>query len=180
MRCSAPTFWWGVGPGNFAGPYVKYKLPEASEEILDPHNLLLEVWTTGGFWAVAGLVGALACGFWNLIGPPSPVKARAELDHSSRRRRRRHRMSDRDADELVGEEKQDDLPPTGIGWLIAAAGAGWAVVVLLGRLNPFEADLFFRWLILGASWLAAVLLGAPLWQRLPIPGAGRGSRRWPW
>ena len=173
---SAPTFWWGVGPGNFAGPYVKYKLPEASEEILDPHNLLLEVWTTGGFWAVAGLVGALACGFWNLIGPPSRVKARAELDHSSRRRaRRRHRMSDRDADELVGEEKQDDLPPTGIGWLIASAGAGWAVVVLLGRLNPFEADLFSRWLILGASWLAAVLLGAPLWKRLPMPALAVGA-----
>ena len=40
---------------------------------------------------------------------------------------------------------------------------------MLGRLNPFEGDLFFRWLILGASWLAAVLLGAPLWRRLPIP-----------
>ena len=27
------------------------KLPEASEEIKDPHNLFLEVWATGGLWA---------------------------------------------------------------------------------------------------------------------------------
>ncbi len=173
---SAPTFWWGVGPGNFGGPYVKFKLPEASEEILDPHNLFLEVWATAGFWAMAGLIGALACGFWNVFGPPSPAVARAELDQLSRRQaRRRHRLSHRDAIELAGEDEQDDLPPTRLGWLIAASGAGWALVILLGRLNPFEADLFSRWLILGASWLAAVLLGAPLWQRLPVPAVALGA-----
>ena len=21
--CAAPTFWWGVGPGNFGGPYLR-------------------------------------------------------------------------------------------------------------------------------------------------------------
>src|SRR5262249_31220239 len=41
---AAPTFWSGVGPANFRGPYLRYKLPESSEEILDPHNLFLEVW----------------------------------------------------------------------------------------------------------------------------------------
>ena len=48
-------------------------------------------------------------------------------------------------------------------------------MVMLGRLNPFEGDLFFRWMILGASWLAAVFLGAPLWRRLPIPGTALGA-----
>ena len=42
-------------------------------------------------------------------------------------------------------------------------------------MNPFEGDLFFRWLILGASWLAAILLGAPLWRRLPIPAPALGA-----
>jgi hypothetical protein len=172
---AAPTFWWGVGPGNFAGPYVRHKLPEASEEILDPHNLFLEVWATAGFLAVTALVGALACGFWNLFGPPSPALASAELDRSSRRKlRRRQRMIDRDASEPPGEDEQDDLPPNRIGWLIAASGAGWAVVILLGRLNLFEADLLSRWLILGASWLAAVLLGAPLWRRVHLPALAVG------
>ena len=44
---------------------------------------------------------------------------------------------------------------------------------MLGRLNPFEGDLFFRWMILGASWLAAVFLGAPL-------GAGYRFRQRRW
>ena len=42
-------------------------------------------------------------------------------------------------------------------------------------MNLFESDLFPRWLILGGSWLAAVLLGAPLWRRLPIPAAAMGA-----
>ena len=42
-------------------------------------------------------------------------------------------------------------------------------------MNPFEGDLFFRWLILGASWLAAVFLGTPLWRRLPIPATALGA-----
>src|SRR5262249_19715776 len=46
------TLWRGVGPGNFRGPYLRYKLPESSEEILDPHNLFLEVWATGGIGAL--------------------------------------------------------------------------------------------------------------------------------
>ncbi|MEZ6050358.1 MAG: O-antigen ligase family protein [Planctomycetaceae bacterium] len=45
----------GVGPGNFRQSYLKYKLPESSEEILDPHNLVLDVWGNGGLLALAGL-----------------------------------------------------------------------------------------------------------------------------
>ncbi len=59
---NARTFWLGVGPGNFAAPYLRYKLPEASEEILDPHNLFLEVWATGGFWALLALMAAVGVG----------------------------------------------------------------------------------------------------------------------
>ena len=69
---SAPTFWWGVGPGNFAGPYLRHKLPEASEEILDPHNLFLEVWATGGVWAFACLLAAPGMG---VLEPPRTTQA---------------------------------------------------------------------------------------------------------
>jgi O-antigen ligase/Flp pilus assembly protein TadD len=51
--------WSGTGPGNFRGHYLGYKLAESSEEIVDPHNLVLEVWATSGAVAAAGLVAAL-------------------------------------------------------------------------------------------------------------------------
>jgi hypothetical protein len=49
----------GVGLGQFREHYLRVKLPEASEEIADPHNLLLDVWVHGGLCAVAGLLGLL-------------------------------------------------------------------------------------------------------------------------
>jgi hypothetical protein len=49
------------------------------------------------------------------------------------------------------------------------------VVVMVGDLDPFRGELFFRWLILGGSWLTAVILGAPLWSRLPIPAQALGG-----
>lgn len=54
--------WLGVGPGNFRSHYLHHKLKGASEEILDPHNLLLDVWANGGVIAWAGLVALLIWG----------------------------------------------------------------------------------------------------------------------
>lgn len=51
----------GVGPGNFQFAYTQYKLPDAAEEVADPHNFILEIWATAGtpallaFAAVLGL-----------------------------------------------------------------------------------------------------------------------------
>jgi O-antigen ligase len=166
---STPNFWWGVGPGNFAGPYLKYKLPQSSEEILDPHNAFLEVWATGGTFAMLALVAAMAAGIWILLGHHSqraPARPRRDA--------RRQPAPERELNPRPGGD-DDDAPPRGLAWLIASSAAGWALVVILGRLNPFEGDLFFRWLILGASWLAAILLGAPLWRRLPVPASAFGA-----
>ncbi len=52
--------WFGCGPGNFQQFYVQYKLPEASESISDPHNLLFEVWSTMGTPALLTLLVLLA------------------------------------------------------------------------------------------------------------------------
>lgn len=49
-----PVF--GVGPGNFRHEYLRHKLPQSSEEIADPHNILLDLWSSGGLIAVAGLL----------------------------------------------------------------------------------------------------------------------------
>jgi hypothetical protein len=45
----------GIGPGNFQDFYTQYKLPQASEEIRDPHNWLFEIAATAGLPALAVL-----------------------------------------------------------------------------------------------------------------------------
>jgi O-antigen ligase len=75
MIADYPLF--GCGPGQFQEFYARYKLPQASETIADPHNLLLEIWSTAG---TPALLAALAMGAalaWQLRGrsatPASPA-----------------------------------------------------------------------------------------------------------
>lgn len=56
--------WLGCGPGAFQQTYTQFKLPEASEEIADPHNFLLEIWATAGPMAVAAMLAVLATFGW--------------------------------------------------------------------------------------------------------------------
>ncbi len=56
--------WLGCGPGNFQDAYTRYKLPEASEEVADPHNFLLEIWTTAGTPAALAFLAVLGCFAW--------------------------------------------------------------------------------------------------------------------
>jgi hypothetical protein len=153
----SPVFWSGVGPGNFRSAYVLYKLPESSEEILDPHDLFLEVWATAGVWALLALVLALAMGLWELLGPSRDEKPR----------------SGDPGDDSPDEE--GDQPPRREGWLVVSAWAGAVLVVLMGLMNLFADGLFVRWLILGACWVVAVLLGGVLWRRGTITAAAMGA-----
>jgi hypothetical protein len=84
MIADFPLF--GVGPGEFQFYYTQYKLPQASEEISDPHNFLLEAWATGGIFAMLGLVAVLAAFAWQTWELAEPEEASrdgasaAELD----------------------------------------------------------------------------------------------------
>ena len=82
-------------------------------------------------------------------------------------------LAGRSASRVAVEEP--DAPPCRPFWLIPSAGAGWFLVLLLLPLNLFMEGSFPRWLILGGSWLVAVLLGRPLWSRLPIPAMALGA-----
>ncbi|MDA1054725.1 MAG: O-antigen ligase family protein [Planctomycetota bacterium] len=59
MIADAP--WFGCGPGNFQQSYQVYKLPEASETVSDPHNFLVEIWSTAGTPAMLTFLGVLVC-----------------------------------------------------------------------------------------------------------------------
>jgi hypothetical protein len=59
---STESFLLGVGPGNFRQRYLRHKLPESSEEIADPHNLILDAWSSGGVASLAGLLLVIGSG----------------------------------------------------------------------------------------------------------------------
>jgi O-antigen ligase len=61
----------GCGPGNFQDVYTAYKLPEASEEVSDPHNFLMEVWATAGTPAMLAMLVVLGSFAWSVSGPLS-------------------------------------------------------------------------------------------------------------
>jgi hypothetical protein len=172
---SAPALWWGVGPGNFAGFYLRHKLPQASEAIQDPHNLFFEVWSTAGLGALLALLATLGLGLWNLWGPSGAAADSQSGSRPALAPRKARRMQSRfgkAADDDHDELDADAPPPQSAGWLIAWAAAGWILVLFVGDFNLFKADLFPRWLILGAAWFAAIFLGRPVWTRLPIPVTG--------
>ena len=153
---ASKVFWSGVGPANFAGPYLGHKLPRASEEIQDPHNMVLEVWATAGVFAMLTLLAALGIGLREMLGPSRGAVADG-LDGPATPMKAAHATRSRS------------------GWLLAMAGLGWLAVWALGKLNPMaHGDLLARWLILGIGWALAVAMGAPLWRRRPIPAAGLG------
>lgn len=155
---SSRAFWEGHGPGNFAGPYLRHKLPEASEEIIDPHNMILDVWATAGLPAMLALVAALVLGFWNLLGPGSAPATTVQV-----------------AREESDSAEDPGAPPRRVGWLLASAGGGWLAVLIVGGNRLGEGDFFVRWVILGCAWIWAVMLGSPLVRRLSIPAAGLGA-----
>jgi tetratricopeptide (TPR) repeat protein len=56
---------FGAGPGNFQDTYKHYQLPEASENIADPHNFVLEIWSTAGTLALIALLALVASFAWD-------------------------------------------------------------------------------------------------------------------
>lgn len=156
---SSATFWRGHGPGNFADPYVKHKLPGSSEEIKDPHNFVLEVWAAGGLRALIPMALALGLGFWNLLGPSRSPRGGVESANpgsppppspSSGRSRR--------------PPVDPDAAPAAAGWLVGFAGLGWLLALPpIGGVELFSGD-FDRWLILGGAWLVALGCGRLLWS----------------
>jgi hypothetical protein len=144
------AFWAGVGPGNFAGPYLLFKLPQSSEEIRDPHNMLLDVWATSGIAAGLALLATLFLFLREVLGLGSKPAG----------------------NDPIGEEKQS-LPSS--LWLWMCALCGILVVVGLGKFDPFQGEELWRWLALGLGWVWGAAMFWTLWRRRPIPPAALGA-----
>lgn len=52
--------WFGVGPGNFRYHYLAHKLPEAVEEVANPHNPIIQMFTEAGLLGGGALLCCLA------------------------------------------------------------------------------------------------------------------------
>jgi O-antigen ligase len=61
--------WIGVGWENFGASYLAHRLPQAVEEIKDPHNLLVRFATETGVVGLALLILWLARSAWELATP---------------------------------------------------------------------------------------------------------------
>ncbi|HUG90509.1 MAG TPA: O-antigen ligase family protein [Planctomycetaceae bacterium] len=142
----------GVGPGNFRQHYLKHKLPESSEEIAEPHNFLLDLWTSGGLLAAAG--GLL-------------------LIVIAGRTLRRVRLGTR------GGETADGHPrggPAAGQWLTdpLVFGTGLSCLAVVAGPVALGAQVDTRLLALFGGWVVlAVVTGAAVARRItPVPLAG--------
>lgn len=125
----------GSGLGQFRGHYVAHKLPEASEDIADPHNLWLDAWSNGGLIALIGL----AVFFLAVVRPIC------------------NRAADDDAPPLLSKRPSWDAV------LVGGAAAGMTLAflgpfLLLSEWNDSPLVLTFVWAsLMGAASVAGVV-----------------------
>jgi len=128
--------WIGVGPGNFQDYYTQFKLPEASEEIRDPHNYVLEIWSTAGVFALMALLAAQTACIWCSI-----QAMRRQTPESS------------SPAEASGSLRS-------VAFLLAGSGAGFFVAYLIAPLLGFFVDE----MQIGMGLLVSGLVLAALWS----------------
>ena len=136
----------GCGPGNFQNVYTQYKLPEAYEEVADPHNFLLEIAATAGIPAAVAFVAVVACFFgvtW-MCGKETRIEEGPSA--ISNITKIRHPISN-----IVNSQSPIPNPsPNAWAYVLAGGVAGFLLSVPVGLLSA------------APPGMAAVLLGLPL------------------
>jgi len=74
----------GAGPGNFRQVYLQYKADESSEEIRDPHNFVLDAWSSSGLVGLSGLLLIIGCTGWRLLHRPTELSPQEIRDDQER------------------------------------------------------------------------------------------------
>ena len=144
----------GCGPGNFQDVYPQYKLPEASEEVADPHNFLLEIGATAGTPAMLAFLAVLGCFAWTMwrgegrgTGDEKRGGATAGLSSSAENTVGQANRGTPDANpqSLIPNPSYDAWP-----YVLAGGACGFLLSVPVGLLSA------------APPGVAAVLLGLPL------------------
>ncbi|MCX5636706.1 MAG: O-antigen ligase family protein, partial [Planctomycetota bacterium] len=71
----------GVGPGNFASFYTRYKPAAALESVADPHNFPLSILTQYGPLGLVGFLAMIFIPLWRIV-PSSSIEYRLSADLS--------------------------------------------------------------------------------------------------
>jgi len=188
----------GCGPGNFQSAYTRYKLPEASEEVADPHNFLLEIWTTAGTPAALAFLAVLA-GFAAVVarGQRNEIKAegggrRAEEAPDTEPSAQHSAFNIQHSSSNPQSPIPSPFAPARDAWwhvllgggcgflvslpmgMLSAAAPGWAAVVLGLPLAAVAVALMLGWIESGRMprWLPAVGVVVLLVDLLATGGIG--------
>jgi cytochrome c-type biogenesis protein CcmH/NrfG len=147
----------GCGPGNFQNVYTQYKLPQAYEEVADPHNLLLEIAATAGLPAALAFVIVLGCFGWSC--KKNNGRPQWECGGGNNGQRNTEGTQAGGASLCVSpfllRPFASELPSPAVSpdtwkWILAGGAAGFLLSVPVGMLSA------------APSGIAAVLLGLPL------------------
>jgi O-antigen ligase len=126
--------WTGAGPGNFQLLYEHYRASNASEQIADPHNFLIETFTSGGI-----IVGSILV-VWLVLVIRSALRPHLPTDSSTK---------DSAHDESDFSQTQD---ANEAAWIYLGVGIG-LIVAWLFRIVGGGAD---QWWVFAADTLAIV------------------------
>jgi hypothetical protein len=128
----------GCGPGNFQDVYTQYKLPEASEEVADPHDFLLEVWATGGTPALLALlaaVGLFAIGTRTACRERPPWRSVWMIFRASTERHGGRSLQDAPSQDGGLKPTLQDAPPHDWKFILIGAIGGFLLSIFLGLLS---------------------------------------------
>jgi len=125
--------WFGVGLGNFQECYARYKLPQSSEMVLDPHNFLLELAATGGIpsFLAAFALGVAAAAAGRRRQPQTAERHGAEAQSAGKQ-------------QVASRVKPESLRRLDVGPVLIGGAAAGFLAILVG----LDAPLGLEWAIL--------------------------------
>jgi len=159
--------WLGCGPGNYQETYTRYKLPEASEEVADPHNFLLEIWATAGTPAALAFLAVLGFFACKIVGGEG--RGARDWGRGRNEENEKCKLSEANADApnpRIPESRAPrrvppiPCPPSTDGWLFVLIGGavGFLLSLPLGMIGAASPGIMPVVLSLPSACIAIALL----------------------
>lgn len=150
----------GCGPGKFGDWYTRYKAPDASEEVQDPHQMFLETAAVAGVPALLALLAVVACGIY----------------YASRRSSKRSQNVVHETAPYSNESK--DVDPSVAAVWIGGASAGLAGgLIRFAEWSPLSAEGFW-WCLFAPPVFCLLLARVSVRPQVLAEAAAAGWLTW--